>query len=76
LTNQTIDTKKLIHCYKKYMKSSVDQPPSQKQFILNMDEKMLDKEFTNDIHVILRPGIEYDNEKAYQLIKTELLEKI
>lgn len=74
--NHTIDSDKLMHCYKQYMSSSVDQPPTQKLFLMNMEEKMADKEFTDDIHVILRPGIEYENEKAYKIIKTELLERI
>jgi predicted nucleotidyltransferase component of viral defense system len=74
--NVKIDSKKLLKCYKEYMKVSVKQPPSQKIFLENMEEKMLDKEFTDDIHVILRPGIEYDNQKAYEFIKKELLEKL
>lgn len=74
--NHTVDSDKLIACYKQYMSSSVDQPPTQKLFLINMEEKMADKEFTDDIHVILRPGIEYTNEKAYEIVKTELLERI
>lgn len=65
----------LIHCYKEYMKFSVGIAPTQKVFINNMEEKINDKEFTDDIHVILRPGVEYDNEKAYEIVKRELLEK-
>ena len=76
LTNHEIDKGKLIHCYSAYMKFSAGQPPTAKMFIANMDEKMKDKEFTDDIHVILRPGIKYENETAYELIKKELLEKI
>lgn len=74
--NHKIDSDKLIHCYKQYMSFSVDQPPTQKLFLMNMEEKMADKEFTDDIHVILRPGIEYENEKAYRIVKTQLLDKI
>jgi predicted nucleotidyltransferase component of viral defense system len=76
LSNQSIDTGKLLQCYRTYMEFSPGQSPTAKMFIANMDEKMKDKEFTNDIHVVLRPGIEYDNEKAYEMIRTELLEKI
>jgi len=76
LTNHEIDIKNLLHCYKAYVVFSTGQPPTAKMFIANMDEKMKDKEFTNDIHVILRPGIDYDNEKAYGIVKSELLEKI
>ena len=74
--NSSMDTDKVLKCYKAYMKADVDHPPTKKNYIANMEDKMQDEEFTNDIHVILRPGIEYDNEAAYQLIKTKLLEKI
>lgn len=75
-TNHKIDSEKLLHCYKVYMESSVDKPPTAAQYLANMEEKMKDKEFTDDIHVILRPGIEYDNHRAFEKIKQELLVKI
>lgn len=52
------------------------QPPTKKMYIANMDQKIKDPEFTSDIPVLLRPGMNYENEKAYELIKTNLLEKI
>jgi predicted nucleotidyltransferase component of viral defense system len=76
LTHQTIDVAKLIHCYKTYMEYSVDKPPTQKQFLANMEEKMTDKEFLDDIHIILKPSVKYDNEKAWELVKKEIIEKI
>ena len=75
-TNHTMDTGKLLTCYKKYMQFVVDKLPTQKEFIQNMEEKMKDKEFTGDIQMILRPGIEYDNGKAYEFVKQEILEKL
>lgn len=71
-----INTEKLLQCYQDYMQFVVNNLPSQKEFLLNMEEKMKDRDFSDDIHVILRPGIEYYNEKAYKFIKEELLEKI
>lgn len=76
LTNTKVDISKLIHCYKKYMIFSVAIPPTQKMYIANMEEKIQNSEFINDIYTILRPGIGYDKNKAYELVKTELLEKI
>lgn len=76
LTHLDLDTNKLIRCYKEYMTFSVDKPPSQKQFILNMEEKLENPDFQGDIHALLRPGFEYDQEEAYKLIKTNLIEKI
>ncbi len=58
------------------MKFSVDNPPSQREFILNMESKINDPEFLGDTTALLRPGQEYEPLAAYELIKTELIEKI
>jgi len=76
LTNLDLDTSALIKCYKEYMAFSVNRLPTKKQFLLNMEEKMQDPVFEGDMYSLLRPGIEYDRFKAYELIKTELIEKI
>lgn len=76
MTHQNIDTGKIIQCYNTYMKHSVDKPPTQKQFLANMEEKMADREFLEDIHIVLKPGIEYHHEKAWDMIKRELSMKI
>lgn len=76
MDHQNVDAEKLIHCYKTYMEYSVDKPPTQKQFLVNMEEKLIDREFMEDIHAILKPGVEYDNITAWELIKNELIGKI
>lgn len=76
LMNHDVDTEKVIHCYKEYMNYSVDNPPTKKLFLSNVEEKLNDNEFTEDIHIILKPGIDFDNLKAYELVKKKLLEKI
>ena len=76
LTNHNVDTQKVIQCYKAYMDFSVDSPPTKKQFLANMEEKMTDKEFLQDIHSILRPEVVYDNLKAWEIVRAELIEKI
>jgi predicted nucleotidyltransferase component of viral defense system len=66
----------LIHCYKEYMNFSVTFPPSRKQFIQNMDEKLIDPEFLGDTKALLRPGFKYNPEEAYELVRKELIEKL
>jgi len=39
-----------------------------------MEEKLLDREFMEEIHAILRPGVEYDNKKAWEMVKNRLIE--
>jgi predicted nucleotidyltransferase component of viral defense system len=76
MIHQDVEIEKLIRCYKTYMVYSVDKPPTQKQILANMEEKLLDREFVEDIHVMLKHGIEYDNGKAWELVKTHLIERM
>jgi predicted nucleotidyltransferase component of viral defense system len=75
-THHKPDTAKILQCYKKYMSFVVKQPPSAKMFLANMEEKILDNEFTGDMNALLRPGIKYNNYIAWELIKSELVEMI
>lgn len=76
LTHATINKKALIACFKKYMEFSVGEVPSQKEFLNNMEKKIKHQEFLADILTLLRPDEKYNQEKAYELIKVELLERI
>jgi len=76
LKQLNIDTEKLIHCYKIYIKNVVNTPPSQKLFLANMNEKLSDKDFREDIYLLLKQGIGYDIETAWELVRKELIEKI
>jgi predicted nucleotidyltransferase component of viral defense system len=76
LTTHELATEKILECYKAYMNFSVSQPPSKKQFLRNMEEKMMDDEFLGDIKALLRPDEKYDQKEAWEIIRTELVEKI
>lgn len=76
LTQTDLETEAVISCYKKYMEFVVDKPPTHKQFVLNMKEKMEDKEFLNDYKLLMRPGIEYDPQEAYTLVRSKLIDKL
>jgi predicted nucleotidyltransferase component of viral defense system len=75
IMNPQLDIDQVISCYREYM-TTAGIPPSSKVFIENMEEKMRDGEFLGDIKALIRPEIQYDSEKAYDLIKTEILEKL
>lgn len=68
--------KLFLNCYREYMKFVVAQPPTQKQFLHNMEDKMADDDFLGDIKSLLRPDEKYDPNKAWELVKTELVERI
>jgi hypothetical protein len=58
------------------MKFSVDNPPSQRVFILNMEAKIIDPEFLGDTTGLLRQGQSYEASPAYEMVKRELIENI
>ena len=71
-----IDTEKVIYFYRIYMQNAVDKPPTQKQFLANMSEKIPDKDFNDDIRLVLKQGVEYDNLMVWDLVRKELVDKI
>lgn len=76
INNLDLDIKKLLKCYQEYMTFSVKNPPSQKQYLENIEEKLKNPDFEGDIYGLLRPGVEYDQNEAYELLKTKLITNI
>jgi predicted nucleotidyltransferase component of viral defense system len=71
-----LDKDALLQCYHAYMSFVVNDPPSQKVYLQNMEAKMQDDEFIGDIAALIRPTETYDQATAFDLVRTELLEKI
>lgn len=76
LNTADINTEQLLWCYREYMNFVVDNPPTKKEFLLNMEQKMEDDEFLGDINLLLRPGEKYDPQQAYQLVREVLIERL
>lgn len=71
-----MDTAKIIQCYKEYINFSDGVNPTRKMYVANMEEKIQDTEFRNDIFTILRPEVEYNNDIAYQQISERIISKM
>jgi predicted nucleotidyltransferase component of viral defense system len=71
--NRSLDTNAIMECFNAYMKFSVGKPPSKKEFLMNIEEKENDPNFTGDMEALLRPEIEYNQEAAFKWLKTNLL---
>jgi len=74
LTHLDIDVEKLLYCSKVHYKHAELKPPTAKQFIRNMEGKLADSEFTNDIFTVLKPNIKYDNLEAWELVRKKFIE--
>ena len=71
-----LDQDAIIQCFNEYMAFSVGKPPSQKEFLQNMEEKEKDLNFTGDMEALLRPEIKYDQEAAFEWLKSEIVSRI
>jgi predicted nucleotidyltransferase component of viral defense system len=71
-----LDKNAIVHCFREYMKFVVGHVPTKKQFIQNLNAKILDAEFLGDIVAIIRPEEIYNSTEAYELVRTELIEKL
>jgi len=74
LTHLDLDIEKLLHCSKIHYEHAELKPPTAKQFMRNMEEKLGDTDFTNDIFTVLKPNIEYNNWEAWELVRRKLIE--
>lgn len=70
------DVEAMLQCYRRYMKFSVGNVPSQKEFIQNLELKLQDNYFLGDIVALIRPDEEYKHQTAYELVTKELLNKM
>lgn len=71
-----LDIKSIIECFEEYITFSVGKPPSQKEFLRNIEDKENDPNFTGDMEAILRPEIEYDQAEAFEWVKNTLITKL
>jgi len=76
LTEGRYNADEIIQCYNRYMAFVVEQPPTYKQFVNNMETKMTDMEFLGDTIGLIRPEMKYDPVTAYQLVKEMLIDKL
>ncbi len=75
LKNTDVNIEKVIKAFKHYMNEEGNEV-TQKEFIHNMEKKIEDADFTGDMYGLLRNGIEYNINEAYEFVKKEILEKI
>lgn len=68
-----LDYDLIQRCFNEYMTFSVGRVPSQREFLLNIEEKENDPDFTIDMEALLRPEIKYDQKQAFKWLKNKML---
>lgn len=74
--NMEINLDEIIQCFNEYMLFAVDNIPTQKQFLLNIEEKENDPNFIGDMEGLIRPEVQYDQSAAFEWLKNEVITKL
>ncbi len=75
ITQMNIDSAKIIEAWNFYM-AKENNRVSKNDFLENLERKIRDPDFLNDMEGLLRPGIPYNIENAFAFIRAELIDKI
>ena len=65
----------VVECFLRYMEHGKHKV-SRAQFEANLDAKVRDPAFVEDIQPLLASGVEYDGERAAELVSTVLLARL
>jgi len=76
LSTQNTNTEDIIRCYREYIDFVVDNPPTQREYLLNMEQKIEDEEFLGDTEMLLHPDEKYNPVEAWELVRSQLIEKL
>jgi predicted nucleotidyltransferase component of viral defense system len=74
--NMELDFDKIIESFNAYMKFAVDHIPTQRQFMLNIEEKEKDQNFLMDMDGLIRAGVIYNQKEAFEWLKDTLISKL
>jgi predicted nucleotidyltransferase component of viral defense system len=75
--NIDLNYEHIITCFKEYTSFATGKrSPSKKEFLLNIEEKENSAEFTGDMEALLRPEIQYNQNVAFEWLKSEIIERI
>ena len=73
LSSHELDVEKILECYRKYIEFVTERAPSFKEFVQNMELKMQDEEFLEDVQPMLRSDISFDPLRAWPLVYERLV---
>lgn len=68
-----LDLDRVMTAYDRYLRFVASHAPTYKEFVLNMDEKMQNPEFLGDTAGLLRPGLTFEPQAAWEKVRDDLI---
>ena len=59
--------------YDRYLRFVASHAPTYKEYVLNMEEKMQNPEFLGDTTELLRPGLSFNPQLAWNKVRNDLV---
>lgn len=76
LVSGELDLDRVMTAYDRYLRFVASHAPTYKEYVLNMEEKMLNPEFLGDTTDLLRPGLSFDAQSSWEKVRDKLLSKL
>lgn len=76
LSTGRLDLERVMEAYDRYLRFVAPHAPTYKEFVLNMEEKMQNPEFLGDTAGLLRPGLEFDPQAAWEKVRDEIVARL
>lgn len=73
LITDKLNLDRVMTAYDRYLRFVASHAPTYKEFVLNMDEKMQNPEFLGDTTDLLRPGLTFDPQTAWEKVREEIV---
>lgn len=73
LITDKLNLDRVMTAYDRYLRFVACHAPTYKEFVLNMDEKMHNPEFLGDTTDLLRPGLTFDPQTAWEKVREEIV---
>ena len=76
LKARQVNEEDVIRCYKRYIAFTASHSPTWKEWLINMEEKMQDPEFLEDVQPILRPEVSFNPFEGWDLVRERLVDRL
>lgn len=73
LITDKLNLDRVMTAYDRYLRFVASHAPTYEEFVLNMDEKMHNPEFLGDTTDLLRPGLTFDPQPAWEKVREEIV---
>lgn len=75
--NMPLNIDEILNCFYTYIEYATgSKAPTKKEFLQNIETKEKNRDFAGDMEAQLRSGIDYNQQDAFEWIKTEIIEKM